>query len=206
MSNIKEQIRQEIERLKKHSESAKKEWIDEGYNQNAFAEDCRIKSFDKLLDFIDSLPEEKPSDDLNKLIQKWDRIDINTVLKVKVKATGKVIDGFYDGRGHFDHFIDHDVFDRYFIDEVELMPDEEPSEDSEEAVFKEWGTTKEEYLAKSMDKVHLEMEIATYLQDWDDDDEIGLHLSTDNGSIQIELEDIRDLARHFAEWGAKHLK
>lgn len=57
MSNI-EKIRQEIERLKKHSESAKKEWIDEGYNQNAFAEDCRIKSFDKLLAFINSLPEE----------------------------------------------------------------------------------------------------------------------------------------------------
>jgi hypothetical protein len=133
MSNIKEQIRQEIERLKKHSESAKKEWIDEGYNQNAFAEDCRITSFDNLLDSIDSLPEEQSSDDLNKLIQKWDRIDINTVLKVKVKATGKVIDGFYDGRGHFDHFIDHDVFDRYSIDEVELMPEEKSSEDLEEA-------------------------------------------------------------------------
>lgn len=70
-----------------------------------------------------------------------------------------------------------------------------------EAVFKERGTTKEEYLAKSMDKVHLEKEIATYLQDWDDDDEIGLHLSTDNGSIPIELDDIRDLARHFYELG-----
>lgn len=81
-----------------------------------------------------------------------------------------------------------------------LGEEEKPSDDLEEAVFKEWGTTKEEYLAKSMDKVHLEMEIATYLQDWDDDDEIGLHLSTDNGSIPIELEDIRDLARHFAEW------
>ena len=58
MTNI-EKIRQEIERLKKWSESSKKEWIAEGYNQNAFAEDCRIKSFDKLLAFIDSLPEEK---------------------------------------------------------------------------------------------------------------------------------------------------
>ena len=93
----------------------------------------RIETYEGLLSFIDSLPEEKPSEDLNKLIQKWDRIDINTVLKVKVKATGKVIDGFYDGRGHFDHFIDHDVFDRYSIDEVELMPDEEPSDELEEA-------------------------------------------------------------------------
>lgn len=61
-----QKIKAEIERLKKCSESAKKEWIDEGYNQNAFAEDCRIKSFDKLLAFIDSLPEEKPSEDLEK--------------------------------------------------------------------------------------------------------------------------------------------
>jgi hypothetical protein len=91
---------------------ATKSW--EGVDVDAMLADCRGY-------------EEKPSEDLNKLIQKWDRIDINTVLKVKVKATGKVIDGFYDGRGHFDHFIDHDVFDRYSIDEVELMPDEEPS-------------------------------------------------------------------------------
>lgn len=82
---------------------------------------------------------------------------------------------------------------------INSLQQEQPEVDLEEAVFKEWGTTKEEYLAKSMDKVHLEMEIATYLQDWDDDDEIGLHLSTDNGSIPIELEDIRDLARHFYE-------
>lgn len=68
MSNI-EKIRQEIERLKKWSESSKKEWIDEGYNQNAFAEDCRIKSFDKLLSLIDSLPEEKPSEDLEEVVR-----------------------------------------------------------------------------------------------------------------------------------------
>lgn len=82
---------------------------------------------------------------------------------------------------------------------------EQPEEGLEEEMFKEWGTTKEEYLDKSMDKVHLEMEIATYLQDWEDDDEIGLHLSTYEGCMPIELEDIRDLARHFAEWGKNHL-
>jgi hypothetical protein len=70
MSNI-EKIRQEIERLKKCSKSSKKEWIDEGYNQNAFAEDCRIKSFDKLLAFIDSLPEEDPSEDLEEAAQEY---------------------------------------------------------------------------------------------------------------------------------------
>ena len=95
-----------------------------------------IDKVNEVIDYINSLPEEKPSEDLNKLIQKWDRIDINTVLKVKVKATGKVIDGFYDGRGHFDHFIDHDVFDRYSIDEVELMPEEKPSEDLNDEIKK----------------------------------------------------------------------
>lgn len=58
MNDNKELIRKEIEKLKKWSEFSKKEWIDEGYNQNAFAEDCRIKSFDKLLAFIDNLPDE----------------------------------------------------------------------------------------------------------------------------------------------------
>ena len=70
-----------------------------------------------------------------------------------------------------------------------------------EDVFKIWGTTEKEYLANSMDKVHLEMELSTYLKDWEDDEEIGLHLSTDNGYITIELDDIRDLARHFYELG-----
>jgi len=64
MSNI-EKIRQKIERLKEYSKSSKKEWIDEGYNQNAFAEDCRIMSFDKLLAFINSMPEEKCKENLD---------------------------------------------------------------------------------------------------------------------------------------------
>lgn len=49
----------------------------------------------------------------------WDKVDINTLLKVKVKKTGEIIDGFYDGGEHFDHYIDHDIFDRYNINEVE---------------------------------------------------------------------------------------
>lgn len=53
-----EKIYQEIERLKKYAEESKKEWINEGYTQNAFAEDCRITSFDGLLSFIDTLSEE----------------------------------------------------------------------------------------------------------------------------------------------------
>ena len=57
-----ERIRQEIERLKKYAEESKKEWINEGYTQNAFAEDCRITSFDKLLSFIDTLSEEPDKD------------------------------------------------------------------------------------------------------------------------------------------------
>lgn len=77
MSNI-EKIKAEIARLKKWSESSKKEWIDEGYNQNAFAEDCRIKSFDKLLDFIDSLPEEKPSEDLKEAAEEYRQGEVDS--------------------------------------------------------------------------------------------------------------------------------
>lgn len=112
----------------------------------------------------------------------------------------------------FDNSIDTSYYigrrdaERSILDLIDSLQQEQPDVDSEEAVFKEWGTTKEEYLAKSMDKVHLEMEISTYLKDWEDDEEIGWHLSTDNGCIPIELEDVRDLARHFAQWGAEHLK
>lgn len=61
----------EIERLKKHSQEAKMEFIDEGYNQNAFAEDCRIVSFDKLLSFISSLQQEQPEVDLDEEIDNY---------------------------------------------------------------------------------------------------------------------------------------
>lgn len=65
-----EKICQEIERLKRNSESAKREWINEGYNQNAFAEDCRIGSFDTLLSFLDSLTDEPVAEELEKKIEK----------------------------------------------------------------------------------------------------------------------------------------
>lgn len=121
----KELICQEIERRIAFAEKCADAACEKNLHNELEANEMLTRQYKSLLAFINSLPEEKPSEELNKLIQKWDIIDINTVLKVKVKATGKVIDGFYDGRGHFDHFIDHDVFDRYFIDEVELMPKED---------------------------------------------------------------------------------
>lgn len=64
-------IRAEIERLKHYAEEAKMEWVNDGYNQNAFAEDCRISSFDKLLAFIDTLQDEPVSDDLEESAKKY---------------------------------------------------------------------------------------------------------------------------------------
>ena len=64
-------LRKEIERLKKCSEFAKLEYVDEGYTQNAFAEDCRILSFNKLLSFIDSMQEEPISEDLEKKLKDY---------------------------------------------------------------------------------------------------------------------------------------
>jgi len=58
----------------------------------------------------------------------------------------------------------------------------------------------DKYIERSLAKVRLEKELAEYLQYWEDDEELGLILTTDTGVIQIELDDIRDLARHFAEW------
>ena len=106
---------------------------------------------------------------------------------------------------HFQNELDAEFFDNWaehLTNLAEKLCDIFPQglDEAEEKVFEEWGTTKEEYLRKSMDKVHLEMEIATYLQDWSDTDE-GVMLETDCGSIPIELDDIRDLARHFYELG-----
>lgn len=65
-----EKIRQEIERMKRNAESAKKEWNDGNYNQNAFAEDCRISSFNHLLSFLDTLSEE-PDKSLEEAAEKY---------------------------------------------------------------------------------------------------------------------------------------
>lgn len=56
-----------------------------------------------------------------KPIDPWDLVDINTEITAKVKATGQILNGFYDGRGHFDHYTDHNMFDRYSTEEVELI-------------------------------------------------------------------------------------
>ena len=48
-------VKKELERMKKYAKESKMEWIDEDYNQNAFAEDCRIKSFNKLINHIKKL-------------------------------------------------------------------------------------------------------------------------------------------------------
>ena len=64
-----DKLRAEIERLKKYAEESKKDWINEGYNQNAFAEDCRITSFNKLLSFLDTI-EEPVSEDLKEEIKR----------------------------------------------------------------------------------------------------------------------------------------
>lgn len=85
-----DKLKAEIERLKKHSEESKKEWIDEGYNQNAFAEDCRIKSFDKLLAFIDSLQQEQPDEHYTKRNELFDKCVANCDPKVIQEVSDNV--------------------------------------------------------------------------------------------------------------------
>ena len=95
----KEKIRAEIERLKQYAESSKMEWIDDGYNQNAFAEDCRISSFDKLLSFIDSLPEEpscpKESDDLEEAAETFNRKDAARMWDYEDKTEGEIVEAAF---------------------------------------------------------------------------------------------------------------
>lgn len=131
MSNI-EKIKAEIERLKKWSESSKKEWIDEGYNQNAFAEDCRIKSFDKLLTFIDSLPEEASCVyDTNKLIP-TPSVNIEDVARVQFASHAHVFDRKRKAVFDWEQFKEvAGIF--YGFGKRNSLIEEKPTEDLEEA-------------------------------------------------------------------------
>ena len=44
-------------------------------------------------------------------------------IKARVKATGETIEGFLDGKGHFDVPVDHCEFERYDVEELEIKPE-----------------------------------------------------------------------------------
>lgn len=75
-------------------------------------------------------------------------------MKAKVKATGKIVDGipiYYgsEGKGYLDVPVDHDIFDRYDIEEVELLEQPPLPEGLEEAAkeYTDWKSwAKENYL------------------------------------------------------------
>lgn len=52
----------------------------------------------------------------------------------------------------------------------------------------------------------LESEVNAYISTWEFDEDAGLFVDTAAGKILIDLDNVRELARHFAEWGAEHLK
>lgn len=62
-------------------------------------------------------------------------------MKAKVKATGKIVDGipiYYgsEGKGYLDVPVDHDIFDRYDLEEVELLEQPPLPDGLEEAAEK----------------------------------------------------------------------
>jgi len=47
----------------------------------------------------------------------------NTPVKAKENKTGEIVEGFTDGHGHFDVFVDVHIFNRYDLSEIsELRP------------------------------------------------------------------------------------
>ena len=139
-----DQLRKEIDRLKEYAESAKKEWNDGHYNQNAFAEDCRINSFNKLLSFLDTL-QEQPVEDIKR--EWWNK-------------------GYREGRKNA------------HIPAKEL------------GLPSSWDFQKEQPVEG------LENEIFRYYYA-----NLGMIISPrDTKDI------VANIARHFAEWGAEHLK
>lgn len=47
-------------------------------------------------------------------------------MKARIKETGEIIEGFLDGHGHFDVPVDHCIFDRYDVEELELEENGNP--------------------------------------------------------------------------------
>ena len=47
-------------------------------------------------------------------------------MKARIKETGETIEGFLDGHGHFDVPVDHCIFDRYNVEELELEENGNP--------------------------------------------------------------------------------
>lgn len=46
--------------------------------------------------------------------------------KARIKESGVIVEGFLDGRGHFDVPVDHEIFDRYDVNDLEFE-EEEPN-------------------------------------------------------------------------------
>ena len=103
-----EAIKSELERQKKDAVEASEELYKRGYYELAARSAGKEELCKAFLSAIDVLQ----SND------KWS----NELMKARVKKTGESVVGFTDGEGHFDVFVDHDIFHRFFIWDVEIEP------------------------------------------------------------------------------------
>lgn len=179
-----DKIRAEIERLKKYAEESKKDWINEGYNQNAFAEDCRITSFNKLLSFLDTLEEQE-------------------------QPTCKSC-GFYENncpyiRGKYIPYPNkvciHYAFSIQKAEDEQMFEMMKELDEKIAKASKSWkGVDVDEY----MDEVRGREPVSE-----DFVEEVRQYYSNNctwDALKQPMLSIITRCARHFAEWGAEHLK
>ena len=171
----------------------------------------------ELIDIIDSLQQEQPEGlhftPLNRLIQKipsgnWNDTVNNYAKKLRdclikegYRKDAEVLQGYIS-------YMNGNNVPMATMDGQEQPPVADASKMEQPEVYleKDEYSIDDKYIERSLAKVRLEKELAEYLQYWEDDEELGLIFTTDTGVIQIELDDIRDLARHFAEWGAEHAR
>lgn len=179
-----QQIKAEVERLKKEQPA-----------RNAIGAICgeeTVVDASKLLSVLDNLQEP---------IDKWS----NKERKARVKKTGEIVCGFTDGQGHFDIPTDHNEFIRYNLDELELDTLQEQPVDWQkvaEAHAKDQPLGQDNdgnlvYLQEHPVCEGLEEEITKWFAELDK--KYGV-------TIDFGCADIESTARHFAKWGAEHLK
>ena len=170
MSNI-EKIRQEIERLKAEYNAQ----ISSHLMSESLVSMGKVEALNKVLAFIDSLPDEHSYDTQN--YTPTPSVSIDDVARVQFASHAKIIEKKRKTILDWEQFKEvAGIF--YGFGKRDSLPDEEPSKELEE-------------------------EIRNYFEGYWPGMETAEQCNTD---LHFTPSAILRFARHFAEWGAKHLK
>lgn len=98
------------------------------------------------------------------------------------------------------NLVDIDAVREDFITEVYRVLDADPTNDRANAIINAFDSLPT--VSQEQPEVDLENYLENYFKEWHIEEEIGL---TKPDGWSCIVDDLKDIARHFAEWGAIHL-